>query len=270
MNRLVLEFISVLAMQPVEFIELAAELGCGGVGLALAPFTANPHGYRNWSLRSDAGLRRETIAALRDNQVNILNGEGFLIRAGSEICDSATDMDVLAELGTRSVNIISLDPDLSRSTDQLGQFAEMAAARGMQSTLEYMAGMAIGSLSSAIDVVRAVNQPGLGVMLDCMHLSRSGGTAADVAAAPPGAITYLQLCDVKQKPIDSSYGEEARHNRLALGAGDLPLADIVAALPTDITVGIEVPMLALAETGAGPKERLAASVAYTKRLLGGN
>ncbi len=56
MRPLGLEFISVLAMPPVEFIELAADLGCDGVGMALAPFTANPHGYRAWSLRDDAGV----------------------------------------------------------------------------------------------------------------------------------------------------------------------------------------------------------------------
>jgi sugar phosphate isomerase/epimerase len=267
MRPLVLEFISVLTMPPVAFIELAAKLGCDGVGMALAPFTANPHGYPSWSLRDDAVLRRETMAALRDNQISILNGEGFLVREGSEIRDSAPDMDLLAELGTRSVNIISIDPDLGRSTDQLGQFAEMAAASGMAATLEYMAGMAIGSLAAASDVVREVGQPGFGVMVDCMHLSRSGGTAADVAAAEPGSITYLQLCDVPNKPIDASYGEEARHNRLALGDGDLPLAAIIAASPANITIGLELPMLPRAQAGEGPKERLAASVAYAQRLL---
>ncbi len=176
-------------------------------------------------------LRRETMAALRDNQMSILNGEGFLIREGSNIADSAQDMDLLAELGTRSVNIISIDSDLGRSTDQLGKFAEMAAARGMAATLEYMAGMVIGTLAAAAQVVRAVGQPGFGVMVDAMHLSRSGGTPADVAAKDPALVTYLQLCDVPVKPIDASYGEEARHNRLALGDGELPLAEIVAAFP---------------------------------------
>jgi hypothetical protein len=51
MSRISLEFISGLAMPPIAFIDLAAELGCGGVSLSLAPFTANPHGYSGWQPR---------------------------------------------------------------------------------------------------------------------------------------------------------------------------------------------------------------------------
>jgi hypothetical protein len=65
MNRLGIERLSVFGMPPVEFVELVADLDCGWVGMGLAPSGRfNSHGYRDWSLRDDAALRRETRAAL--------------------------------------------------------------------------------------------------------------------------------------------------------------------------------------------------------------
>ncbi len=268
MGRLGIEFISALGMAPVAFLELAAELGCGGVGMALAPFTANPHGYPGWSLRDDAALRRDLIAAVQSTGVTIQLGEGFLIRPGSDVNDSARDLDLMAELGAARVNILSIDNDVARSIDELGRFTGLAAARGLPVTLEYMAGMGVGTLAVAADAVRAVGRANLSLMIDAMHLARSGGVPADIAALDPALIGYLQLCDVKDKPIDANYGEEARHNRLKLGEGDLPLAGIVAACPAHIPVGLEAPMLARAELGEGPRERLASSVARAKSLMG--
>ena len=63
------------------------------------------------------------------------------------------------------------------------------------------------------------------------------------------------------------YGDEARHERLSPGDGDLPLADFLAALPWDRIVGLEVPMLGKAMAGIGAKERLAPAIAAARNLL---
>ena len=65
------------------------------------------------------------------------------------------------------------------------------------------------------------------------------------------------------------YGMEARDNRLAPGQGDLPLAEFLAALPGDVTIGLELPMAARAEAGMGPEERLAPAIAAARDMLAG-
>jgi sugar phosphate isomerase/epimerase len=80
MRAIGIDFISVLGLPPVEFVKLAAELGCQHISIAPAPFTANPHNFPSWSLRDDKTLRHELIAALRDNNITLSLGEGFLIR----------------------------------------------------------------------------------------------------------------------------------------------------------------------------------------------
>ena len=51
------------------------------------------------------------------------------------------------------------------------------------------------------------------------------------------------------------------------GTGELPLADILGSLPRDVVVSLEVPMLAKATAGIGPKERLLPCINAARRLL---
>jgi hypothetical protein len=48
----------------------------------------------------------------------------------------------------------------------------------------------------------------------------------------------------------------------------VPLTELVAALPAHIPLALELPMLTRAEAGETPKQRLAASVALAKNLIG--
>src|SRR3546814_12340752 len=83
-NRLGLEYISVFGLSPVQFVHLAADLGCANIGTGLAPLPYNPHGYPAWSLLDDRALRRETVAALRERGVTLASGEDILIWPRSE------------------------------------------------------------------------------------------------------------------------------------------------------------------------------------------
>jgi len=48
MNRLGIELLSVFGMNPVEHVELAAELGCAFVSTGLSQLPFNPLEYRPW------------------------------------------------------------------------------------------------------------------------------------------------------------------------------------------------------------------------------
>lgn len=58
-----------------------------------------------------------------------------------------------AELGAERVNLLSHDSDLNRTFDQCARFAELATARGLIATLEYLPGLAIGHLATAVAAV---------------------------------------------------------------------------------------------------------------------
>lgn len=268
MNRLGIERLSVFDMPPVEFVQLAADLGCGWVGMGLSPSgRCNPHGYQHWSLRNNAALRGETRAALSDLNVRIGIIEGFAVVPGQDPHTFERDLDLVLELGANRINAVSLDKDLQRTIEGFAVFADMAAKRGMQVSAEIGSLGPLDKIETALAVVRAVGTDNFTLLFDSMHFFRLGNTLDQLAVVPRGAIGYAQLCDAPWTPRFASYLEEAMCERLVPGDGELPLREFVRCVPPDIIVSLEIPMRTLAEMGVGPRERLMPAVTAARSLL---
>ncbi len=267
MNSIGIELLSVFGMNPVEHVELAADFGCAYISTGLTQLPFNPHGYAPWSLRDDPALRRRLVEVMRERGVSISLGEGFIIRPGTEMADLAGDMEIMAELGAAYVNAATMDPDASRTADQCAVLAELAGQHGIIATIELVPASAAGNLADTLAIVHHVNRPNFCLLLDSMHVFRSGGTVEELQALDPRHIGYAQLCDVPMPATAPDYMREAMFGRLPPGQGDLPLADFLAALPPDIPIGLEIPMLAQAEAGISPKQRLQPAIDATRALL---
>ena len=267
MARLSIEAISVFGLPPVDYVTLAADLGCRHISTGLTAYPYNPHDYPPFSLRDDAALRREMKAAMRDTGVTISLGEGFTLRPEAGAASFTRDLDIFAELGAPRVNTLGIDPDLPRTLDQFGLLAEAAAARGIETTIEFLPGVTIGDLPSALAAVRHVARPDFRLLIDTMHLVRTGSGPAEIAAIDPDLIAYVQLCDAPLLPRFDTYHEEAVFERMAPGEGELGLREVVAVLPGERVYGLEVPLRREAEAGIGPRERLGKCVAAARRLL---
>lgn len=267
MDRIGIENISVFGLPPVAFANLAADLGCRHISMALYPFDYNPHGYARFSLKEDAALRREMVAVMRDRAVAISLGEVFAVRADTEVRGWAADLGAMAELGVHRINTLSLDPDRTRSFDKFAELTEMAAAHGMETTVEFTPGLTVADLPTAIAAVRHVGRADFRILIDTMHFIRSGSRPEDLAAVDPDMIGYIQICDVPLVPKISNYFEEAKYERMIPGTGELPLLDILSALPRDRIIGIEVPLRSQADAGMGPFDRLRPCVDAARDLL---
>jgi sugar phosphate isomerase/epimerase len=281
MRNLGVELMTVFGLPPIQFVELVAELGVRHISAVLEPLQYNPEGYSRYSLRSDTRLRRDMIAAMATNGVSIALGEGFVVRAeGSRPADDpfvpgdgnmrdswAADLDTMAELGVKLVNAVCVDADLNRGFDQLGVFAELAAERGMRSTIEFCPGLGVGDLPTAVRAVEQVGRRDFRLLMDPMHLIRSGGSPADIAALDPQLIAYSQLCDVPLVATNPDYLDEAMNERLTPGMGELPLLEYLEALPRDLPISLEVPQRPLAEQGIGPRQRVEPILAGARALL---
>jgi sugar phosphate isomerase/epimerase len=163
-----------------------------------------------------------------------------------------------------------MEPDVARALDEFAILAEMADDRGLLATIEFAPIQVINSLAAALEVVRHVARDNFGLLIDAMHFFRSGATLDELRTLAPGTIRYAQLCDVPMTPPHDDYLREAMNERLAPGAGELPLAAFIAALPGDIPIGLEVPNLAAAQSGIDPVERLRPAVAAARKYLEGH
>jgi sugar phosphate isomerase/epimerase len=265
-DRIGIERLCVFALPPVEFVELAADLDCRHIGIGLTPMAFNPHDYPSWSLRDDPSLRQEMIAAMRDRNVSISLCEGFGVRPGVDIAEFISDLEIAAQLGATRINVVSVDRDTQRSFDQFAKLTELAATFGIETTTEVGAGP-VRTLAAGLAAIRHVGRRDFRLLIDFMHFARAGGTPAELAAVDPDVLGYVQLCDVPLVSKHSSYMDEALHERLIPGTGELPLLDLLKALPRHLVLGIEVPQRSLALAGEGPVERVSRSVQATRALL---
>ena len=266
MDMLGIEFQTVFGLPPVEFVNLAADLDCRYISTGLSGGIPNPFGYGPFSLREDPSLRYRLLAAMHDRDVSISLGEGFMVSPGGDVRNYANDMDIMLELGVQRINTVSVDLDLGRTVDQFGVLAEMATARGLVMTTEFAPSLTVKNLDMAVAAVRQVGQPDFRVLIDTMHLVRGGHTAADVAALDPALIGYVHLSDNTLQQRGAAYRDDSI-DRMFPGDGELPLADILAAIPLEVIVGLEVPMRSKIEAGERPEDIARHGVEIAGRML---
>ncbi|OCB39305.1 xylose isomerase [Mycobacterium malmoense] len=266
-DRLGIGMLSVFGLPPVELVNLAADLGCRFVSAALQGMPLVPLGYPRFSLTDDAGLRQAVLAAMEERGVRISLGDGFLVLPGADVRALRGDLDVLAELGVPRINVVSLDPDVPRSFDQFAALTDLAAQLGIQTLVEPVPGLTVGDLPTALAAVEHVARPDFRLLIDTMHVVRSGSSAADLAAIDPARIGYAQLNDTTLRPRTENYMEEAMFERMVPGEGELPLRGILSVLPSDIVIELEVPRRQLALAGVSPIDRMRPCVEAARRLL---
>lgn len=261
-----IEQLTALGMGPLEHVAIAADLGCAAVALGLErlPDHFNPHGYPAWSLRADAGLRRELKTALAAHGIALALAGGFAVRQGEDAAARAADMDVFAELGAIRVHASDGGVERERAMDQLARLGEMAGERGMEFAIGFGPALTIRSLPEALEVVRHVGEGRAAVTIDTLHFFRSGGTVRQVAELDPGLIGHVQLSDAARKPAADP---DATGGRMVPGQGELPLREFVDALPRGLGLGLQVPLVAAAANGRTPSDYLGEIVRRTREFL---
>ena len=204
---------------------------------------------------------------MQDRGVSIALGEGLIAKADADLRDCAAELSVFHELGARRISTTSMDPDLARSFDQFAVLAELAADAGFETVIEFAPTLTVPDLPTALAALRHIGRKDVKLLVDTMHLVRSGASAADVAALDPGLVGYIQLSDAPRTSTFSSYLQEAMFERRPPGEGELPLLEILEALPRDVVVGLEIPELSKAQMGVGPHARVGRCVEAARRLL---
>ncbi|MCB2072997.1 MAG: sugar phosphate isomerase/epimerase [Novosphingobium sp.] len=274
MSRHGIEMLTLLGMPPVEYVSLAGELGCREVssglsGLPLSMFGLDDVFYPEWSLRDDAELRREMKVAMRDTGVSIGLGEGFRVAPDCKPADFAGDLDLMAELGALRINAICMDDEMVASgaaKDELAELAEMALARDMGFTMEFFPPTGLNCIERALEVVDHIGAGKARLLIDTMHFFRTGGTVEKLRALDPALIGYVQLADSPAGPPEEEYFSMAMFARMVPGEGELPLAELIAALPADVTISCEVPRLEDLRGGMAPRDHAARCLAAARAL----
>jgi sugar phosphate isomerase/epimerase len=232
---------TVLEVPPLELVDLAARIGYAFVGLRLHPaFPGGPF----YEIPPGSDQMRELRRCLRATGVRVYDIEIATVDEDFVPARLAPILESAGELGARRLSVCADDPDRARLIGRFAELCELADGFGMGVDLEGMAWRSVASFRDAVDVVQAAAQPNAGVLVDALHLARTSGSPGDLKGVPDGLIQSAQLCDAPaERPasIDAII-REARSGRLPPGEGALPLPELLAELPDDVQLSVEVPM----------------------------
>lgn len=244
---------------PVDTIEAAAAGGFDMVGLWVEP--------ADWT----AQTTRQARAALAATGLPLLDVEVIWLKPDSRDDDHRKVIDVGAELGARNVLCVSSDPDHGRNAARLAMLCEHAAPARIRVALEFGVFTEVKSLARALSILDAVDHPARALLLDPIHLDRSGATLSQVAAIDPALLPYAQFCDAPaERPDPEDFAaviEDAIDLRQQCGEGALPLAALYQALPAGIPLSIELRSRALRDAFPHPALRAAQVAAATRAWL---
>ena len=242
-----LEHLTLLALSPPDLVTVAARAGFSAVGLRLSPAT---DGERRWPVAPGSPMLAETALRCADTGVAVLDAEAVRLGAGpapgpgAGRADVTPVLDAAAALGARYINAICEDADLNRLSDEFAGLVETARPYQIRPVIEFMAYRSVHTLAAASAV--AARSGGGGILIDALHVQRCTVGLDAVRKLDPGLVTYVQLCDAPlAAPADQV--AEARSARLLPGDGELPLAELLAALPSGLPVAVEAPQAGAAE-----------------------
>ena len=236
--------LTALELPPPVFVREAAKAGFASVGFRIAP--AAP-GSVEYPLKKGTQAQQELRHLLQSEGVGLYDVEFVPLTPKVDVPSYAGLLEAAADLGAVSLNVSGDDPDFVRLTDNFAAICDLAGSFGLRVDLEFMRWRVCANLHDATRLVSAAGKPNGAIMLDCLHLNRSGSQPAELREVPAGFIRVAQLCDASSRlPVtDAEVIAEAREGRLPAGEGSLPLVEIVQALPSDAVFTVEVPIPAM-------------------------
>jgi len=141
----------------------------------------------------------------------------------------------------------------------------------MRVALEFGIFTEVKNLAQALGILDRVAHPLRAVLIDPIHVDRSGTTVAEIAAIDRALLPYAQLCDARAvRPDPNDFDAviiDAIDLREQCGEGVLPLAAMLEALPPQIPLSIELRSAALREAFSHPALRAKAVADATRSFL---
>ena len=242
MNRpLSLAHLTVLDLSPPKVVDTAAAAGYTHAGLRLLPSSPGGPAY---ALMDDPAQLRETRRRLDGTGVRVFDLEIVRLGADFDARDYQRFCEVGAELGAHSILVGGDDPDPQRLAQSFAALCELARPYGLHPSIEFMPWTAVPNVASALRLVQAAGRPdNAGILVDALHQARSDSPLPQIAALPRELLHYAQVCDAPVQVPATVEGliHTARCERLLPGEGGIELPALLAVLPAELPLSVEIP-----------------------------
>jgi len=241
MRPICLDHLSLYDVTALELIEIAAKLDFNAVSLFILPGPLGP--YRD--LVNDRSARAEVLKALRDTGLSLGVIEPFLLQEETDWQLLEAAAAVAAELGGM-VTGLCFDSEPERLRDSFGRLADITRRAGVRLGVE---GFTLSAVRTPAEAIAMADTAGddIGIVVDTLHMIRTGCQWADFAVLPAERIFHVQLCDGPLKaPADLFH--EATVARQPPGEGEFDIASFIPLVPVTTMLAVEAPFSAPAGT----------------------
>jgi sugar phosphate isomerase/epimerase len=253
------------AASPAERFDAAARAGFTGISVFWDEVRAG---------RDAAGGVAQLRRALADAGVRPALMEYIPLPRGEEMKGfAAAARDIArtsAEIGCELVQAVALrtGAPFGELVEGLGLLGEACREAGLGCALEFVPFItSVPSLDAALALLRAVDNPSLGLLVDSFHFFRSGAPWGALEALPTGVVRCVQVNDGPAQRPGDDYGQECMALRRLPGDGEFDLARFVRVLAS---VAPGVPLMAEVVNGellALPAARASQAIAERTRPL---
>jgi sugar phosphate isomerase/epimerase len=235
-RRIGLAHLSVIDVDPPSLVDLAADAGYDFVGIRARAVTRAESPF---DLSPGSPMLTDTVQRLADRAMACVDVEFILLDGTVTRADWLAVLDTAATLGAQVVTVSVNDPDDGHVLEVLQAMKADALDQHVDLLLEPITYNVVNSIPHALRLAESAD---CGILLDALHVNRFGASAEQIRAAA-ARVPVVQLCD---GPADRPDGRDAlvhesRYDRLAPGTGSFDLGMLLANLPSDLPVSIEVP-----------------------------
>lgn len=263
-HPLSLAALTILDAGPAGQIRAAADAGWPCVGLRLMPLLASDADVvGNWAAES------AVVRLLKETLLEVMEIGVFPVKPAMDWQKIEAVIAFGAGLGARHIVCPIEDADASRRLATYRRLCDLVSVRGMSALVEFNPYSACRSLDEAQDLAVKTRHESAGLVIDVLHLSRSGGSPEDLRAVSPNLLRLVHLCDAPPPPAGArtidELRTESRTARLLPGEGSLWLDRLLDVLPPDIPLSVEAPSARHAHLPATERARLA--LAASRALL---
>jgi sugar phosphate isomerase/epimerase len=248
--------LTILDAGPAGQIRAAAEAGFKSVGLRLMPLLDTDQ-----RIAGDERAQREIEELLRSTGLAVLEVGVFPIKPEMDWPAIEKVIELSGRIGARHLVCPVEDRDLEQRAGSLARLCDLASHQGLDALVEFNPYSACTNLGEAVELVGRAGRANAALVVDALHLSRSGGGPEDIAGVRPDLLRLVHLCDAPPPPTGTRSIEdlrrESRTARLLPGEGSLRLDRLLEVLPADIGISIEAPSAAHAHLPAAERARRA-------------
>jgi sugar phosphate isomerase/epimerase len=251
---------------PIEYIEATISAGYDGIGLRVHRSPGLPF----FPVVGEAALIRDMKSRIADAGLKVYDLYSFYLQPDTDVASFAPAMELGASFGAKYATVMGADEDWSRQRDNFVSTCDLAAQFGLTCSLEFAVIRPLATLPQTVRLIEEAKRDAV-ICIDPLHLARSGGDPADVKALDKKYFPYAQISDGVLDPGEPNpalFGKLGLGTRAMPGEGTLPLRALIAALPRDIPLSVELPH-SLAAKGTSARDWAKTTADRTRQFLAG-